>query len=566
MKLTRKRFLSMAVACVVVFSSTPVFGASAYLDGIYQGMGEGFGGSLAVHVQIEEQKISAITVDSHGETPYFWNLAYPEIAERIIAAQSSDVDVISGATYSSNGVKTAVAAALREAEDTGTVDKAALYAFLEDAEVLKEVNYTSESWTPFAAALASALHVASSNEVTQDQVDDALVALIQTMSDLVEAPISDMTAYTLGELKSYAAEARPGQTIYLGNDIEVDGVSSATINTYEEFTIDGKGHALDGKDMDGFFYVRGGTLTLKNLTIKNAVEKRSNGSVIAGSAVYARRGNVNLENCTLINNTSSNGNVYVGSGYHLVMKHCTFADNVANNGGAVYLSSGSTGQIANSILVGSQTAAGEVSSDLYLAYSTQTQEGTLVTDGGYNLIATLINQDAAQPAFAGDTTRVDADLNGYADWLADPQLYQTSEKALPLLDVANSPAMDKIPADNSNLLATDARGVTRPQNQFGDIGAYEVEHATSVIDIETIKISANSLLILKKDEERSLSVIITPENATDQSLIWSSSNPSVLKTCPNQCGRITAVGTGTAVLKATASNGVSHSITVRVTP
>lgn len=568
MNLTRKGLLSMAVTLALVFSTVPSFGASVYRDGIYQGSADGFGGKLDVSVEIQNQKIATIMVDSHLETPYFWNQAYPEIADRIIAAQSTDVDVVSGATYSSTGVKNAVAEALRKAEDkeTETVDKEALLAFLEDAEALKESNYTPESWAPFAEALTTAQAAAGSSEVTQDQVDDALVALIQTMSDLVEATVADVTAYTLEELKSYAAEARPGQTIYLGSDMEVDGVSSATINTYEAFTIDGKGHVLDGKDIDGFFYVRGGTLTLKNLTIKNAVEKRSNGSVIAGSAVYARRGNVNLENCTFINNVSSNGNVYVGSGQNIEMKHCTFAGNVANNGGAVYLSSGSTGKIANSILVGSKNTSGEMASDLYLAYSTQSQAGVLVTDGGYNLIGTLTDQKTDQSDFAAETTTISAELNAHTDWLTDPALYQTGDKALPLLIAPDSPALDKIPANNANLLAEDARGVSRPQNQLGDIGAFEVEHATSVIDVEKINIRENSLLILKKGQDRFLSLVITPENATDQQVTWSSSNTSVLQTCQHNCGKVTAVGTGTAVVKVTASNGVSHSITVRVTP
>jgi hypothetical protein len=53
--------------------------------------------------------------DHTGQTDAFWNMAWPAMKTKIITAQSSEVDVVAGATGSSNGIKSAVEAALRKA-------------------------------------------------------------------------------------------------------------------------------------------------------------------------------------------------------------------------------------------------------------------------------------------------------------------------------------------------------------------------------------------------------------------------------------------------------------------
>lgn len=84
-------------------------------DGEYEGSGTGYGGELKVKVVITDGKISAIEVLENNETPEFLNVAMAIIAD-MIRQQTADVDVISGATFSSNGIKEAVAAALAGVE------------------------------------------------------------------------------------------------------------------------------------------------------------------------------------------------------------------------------------------------------------------------------------------------------------------------------------------------------------------------------------------------------------------------------------------------------------------
>ena len=86
-----------------------------YQDGSYTASAQGFGGDVTVTVTIQGGYIADITVDdASGEDAAYFSMA-EGILEDILAAQSAEVDTVSGATFSSMGLKNAVAAALEEA-------------------------------------------------------------------------------------------------------------------------------------------------------------------------------------------------------------------------------------------------------------------------------------------------------------------------------------------------------------------------------------------------------------------------------------------------------------------
>lgn len=89
--------------------------ASTYADGTYTGTGTGFGGDIVVSVTIAGDKIADITIDSAEYEDDSYLTTALAIIDNILAAQSADVDTITGATFSSTGIRTAVAAALEEA-------------------------------------------------------------------------------------------------------------------------------------------------------------------------------------------------------------------------------------------------------------------------------------------------------------------------------------------------------------------------------------------------------------------------------------------------------------------
>lgn len=87
----------------------------AWKDGTFYGLAKGFGGTIKVKVTIKDGKIAKIEVVSHpGETPSYFQKAIA-VVDRILNAQDPNVDTVSGATYTSNGIREAVKAALTKA-------------------------------------------------------------------------------------------------------------------------------------------------------------------------------------------------------------------------------------------------------------------------------------------------------------------------------------------------------------------------------------------------------------------------------------------------------------------
>ncbi len=81
---------------------------------IYQGQANGFNGPLTVNVEMIEDKITSIKVTSHSED-YDWYIKAKEgIIPSIIEKQTTEVDIVSGATFSSRGIINAVKDALKE--------------------------------------------------------------------------------------------------------------------------------------------------------------------------------------------------------------------------------------------------------------------------------------------------------------------------------------------------------------------------------------------------------------------------------------------------------------------
>ena len=95
--------------------------AAAYKDGTYYGSGTGFGGPLKVMVEISGGKIASIQIVENSDGSDYISKA-ASLIDSIIAKQSTNVDTVSGATYSSVGIIQAVRDALGQAAVNGTSD------------------------------------------------------------------------------------------------------------------------------------------------------------------------------------------------------------------------------------------------------------------------------------------------------------------------------------------------------------------------------------------------------------------------------------------------------------
>ena len=106
----------IAIVLMPILAVAILFGASSLRPGVaaetYEGVGEGYYGDIKVKVSIVEDTIQGIEILEISDTPGFGDKAAEETIQRIIEAQSANVDAVSGATASSEGTIEAVKNAL----------------------------------------------------------------------------------------------------------------------------------------------------------------------------------------------------------------------------------------------------------------------------------------------------------------------------------------------------------------------------------------------------------------------------------------------------------------------
>lgn len=95
--------------------STEESAESGYKDGTYEGEAEGFGGPISVSVTVEDGKVTEVNILSAEKEDGAYLAMAKDIIPTIIEQQTWDVDTISGATFSSTGIKNATQQALEKA-------------------------------------------------------------------------------------------------------------------------------------------------------------------------------------------------------------------------------------------------------------------------------------------------------------------------------------------------------------------------------------------------------------------------------------------------------------------
>ena len=86
-----------------------------FTSGTYTAIDSGFGGPMTVKVVFSESGIESIEIVSSSETPEIGGAAMATLIPIITEANGTGVDGVSGATFSSNGLKNAVNAAAEHA-------------------------------------------------------------------------------------------------------------------------------------------------------------------------------------------------------------------------------------------------------------------------------------------------------------------------------------------------------------------------------------------------------------------------------------------------------------------
>ena len=110
MRMGTKRLAALAVSAALCGSAF-----AAMTDGTYTGEGKGRNGTITVEVTIKAGKLDAVKVVKHTETVGISDAAVADFPKAIVAAQSTAVDAVAGATMTSEGIRAAVAQAIQKA-------------------------------------------------------------------------------------------------------------------------------------------------------------------------------------------------------------------------------------------------------------------------------------------------------------------------------------------------------------------------------------------------------------------------------------------------------------------
>lgn len=87
-----------------------------YKDGTYEGASKGRNGDISVTVVVKDTKIADVKINSQGESEGISDAAIEELPSHIVAANSPDVEIIAGASMTSEGIIEAVKDALKSAK------------------------------------------------------------------------------------------------------------------------------------------------------------------------------------------------------------------------------------------------------------------------------------------------------------------------------------------------------------------------------------------------------------------------------------------------------------------
>lgn len=194
-------------------------GSFELADGVYKGSATGFSGPVTVAVTIMDKKIISIDILSSTDDEAFFNRA-KGVIDRIIASQSFDVDVVSGATYSSNGIIGAVKNALTGEKDNGVTGKS-------------KQESTSESESDSSLAEIAAVQDASAyKDGTYYGTGKGFAGTMKVKVDISGGKIASISIVSTKDGDSYVKIASSLlDTIVEKQSTNVDTVSGATFSS-----------------------------------------------------------------------------------------------------------------------------------------------------------------------------------------------------------------------------------------------------------------------------------------------------------------------------------------------
>ncbi|BCZ44900.1 hypothetical protein psyc5s11_09670 [Clostridium gelidum] len=209
-------------------------GSQKYKDGTYIGTGKGFnGGTTKVSVTIADGKITNIETLSNGDDRQYFDRASGTIIKNILSRQSASVDIVSGATFSSKGIISAVKDALSQA---GISDS--------NSDTTDSTSITAESATPNAteSAKSATSNTADNAKTTGQNYKDGTYTGTGTGFDgattkisvtIANGKITNIKTLSNGDTPEFYKQASNGiiNKMISNQSASVDTVSGATFSS-----------------------------------------------------------------------------------------------------------------------------------------------------------------------------------------------------------------------------------------------------------------------------------------------------------------------------------------------
>ena len=196
-----------------------VTGSFELADGVYKGSATGFSGPVTVAVTIMDKKITSIDILSSTDDEAFFNRA-KGVIDRIISSQSLDVDVVSGATYSSNGIIGAVKNALTGETDKGVTGKS------------KQESRSDSDSDNSSGKIAAVQDASAYKDGTYYGTGKGFAGNIKVKVDIAGGKISAISIVSTKDGDSYVKSASSLlDTIVEKQSTNVDTVSGATFSS-----------------------------------------------------------------------------------------------------------------------------------------------------------------------------------------------------------------------------------------------------------------------------------------------------------------------------------------------
>ncbi len=125
-------------------------GSGKYIPGTYTGAADGIHSTITVTMTFDEEKVTDVVLDVSGETPGYGQDAGDALREALLAAQSTDIDGVSGSTITSHAVIQAADKCFAQARgeavmDIVTVDKGSEEDWLGTEPVIDDAS-VAETW------------------------------------------------------------------------------------------------------------------------------------------------------------------------------------------------------------------------------------------------------------------------------------------------------------------------------------------------------------------------------------------------------------------------------------